>query len=71
MPSKTNFVKSSTWDDVQVGDEVQLCASGRTEYAGEVDARTMDGDVIWVHNPIGGRRLFHIQDGYNLRLAAS
>jgi hypothetical protein len=61
----------SNWDDVQVGDRVQLGSSGRTEYVGEVDARTADGDIIWVQDPVGGRRLFHIHDGFELQLAAS
>ncbi len=71
MTSKTNCDGASNWDDVQVGDRVQLGSSGRTEYAGEVDARTADGDFIWVQDPVGGRRLFHILDGYELQLAAS
>ncbi|SEQ80980.1 hypothetical protein [Arthrobacter sp. OV608] len=71
MTSKTKRAGASGWDDIQVGDSVQLGSSGRTEYAGEVDARTADGDIIWVHNPIGGRRLFHIHNGYNLQPTAS
>lgn len=71
MTSKTNRDGASNWDDVQVGDRVQVGSSGRTEYVGEVDARTADGDIIWVQGPVGGRRLFHILDGYELQLAAS
>jgi hypothetical protein len=50
---------------------VQLVGNGRPQYVGLVDARTADGDTIWVHDPVDGRRLFHIQDGYELQLAAS
>ena len=71
MTSKKNRDEASNWDDVQVGDRVQLGSSGRTEYVGEVDARTAGGDIIWVQDPVGGRRLFHILDGYELQLAAS
>lgn len=71
MTSKTNSEGACNWHDVQVGDKVQLGSGGRTEYAGEVDARTADGDVVWVQGPVGGRRLFHILDGYDLHLAAS
>ena len=71
MTSKMNSATSSTWDEVQIGDRVHLHGRGRTEYVGEVDARTLDGDIIWVHNPVSGRRLFHIQDGYDLRPATS
>ncbi len=42
------------WDSVQVGDRVQLVGSGRPEYVGLVDARTADGDIIWVHDPVDG-----------------
>lgn len=68
MTSKMSSKKDSGWEDVQVGDIVRLTGSGRTEYVGKVDARTSGGDVIWVHDPVGGRRLFHIHDGYALRL---
>ena len=71
VTSGTNRVGGSGWDDVQVGDKVQLLGNGRPEYVGLVDARTADGDIIWVHDPLEGRRLFHIQDGYELQLAAS
>lgn len=69
MISKENRVRVSLWDDVQVGDSVKLRSSGRMEYSGEVDDRTASGDVVWVTNPVGGRRLFHIDDGYDLQLA--
>lgn len=71
MTSGMNRVGGSGWDDVQVGDKVQLVGSGRPKYVGLVDARTANGDIIWVHDPVDGRRLFHIQDGYELQLAAS
>ena len=38
------------------------------EFAGEVDDLTTGGDIVWVHNPVGGRRLFEINDGFELRL---
>lgn len=71
MTSKTIFIKDASWDEVQVGDIVQLVDSARTKYIGRVDARTPDGNIIWVHDPVGGRRLFHIQDGYTLGLSPS
>ncbi|MET3722104.1 hypothetical protein ABIB27_003983 [Arthrobacter sp. UYEF21] len=71
MTSGINRVGGSDWDDVQVGDKVQLVGSGRPAYVGLVDARTADGHVIWVHDPFDGRRLFHIRDGYELQLVES
>ncbi|MDQ0924950.1 hypothetical protein QF038_003458 [Pseudarthrobacter sp. W1I19] len=68
----TNRVKGpGLWEDVQVGDPVELSRNGRAAYAGLVDDRTADGDVVWVSAPVGGRRLFHIADGYDLAVAAS
>lgn len=71
MTSGMNRAGGAVWDDVQIGDKVQLLGRGRPEYVGLVDARTADGEIIWVHDPFDGRRLFHIHDGYELQLAAS
>ncbi|MET3174028.1 UNVERIFIED_ORG: hypothetical protein ABIB52_001873 [Arthrobacter sp. UYCu721] len=71
MTSGIKRAGGAGWDDVQVGDKVQLVGSGRPHYVGLVDARTANGDIIWVHDPVDGRRLFHIQDGFELQLVAS
>ena len=62
----TSRVKAPRWDDVETGDSVELRRDGRTAFAGLVDARTDDGDVVWVTAAGGGRRLFHVADGYDL-----
>ena len=63
----TSRVKSPVrWDTVETGDAVELRSNGRTVFSGLVDARTEDGDVVWVAAPVGGRRLFHIADGFDL-----
>jgi hypothetical protein len=63
----TSRVKSPVrWDTVETGDAVELRSNGRTVFSGLVDARTHDGDVVWVTAPAGGRRLFHIADGFDL-----
>ena len=54
------------WDTVETGDAVELRSNGRTVFSGVVDARTDDGDVVWVSAPAGGRRLFHVTDGFDL-----
>ncbi|MHC6594925.1 hypothetical protein [Arthrobacter sp. C152] len=66
MTSTMSRVRAPRWDDVKVGDRVELRRNGRTAFAGEVDARTDDGDIVWVTAPAGGRRLFHIADGFDL-----
>jgi hypothetical protein len=57
------------WGDVRVGDFVLLESKTAPEHCGEVDALTEQGDVIWVWDPIGGRRLFHVEDGLKLTVA--
>lgn len=56
----------SHWDDVKIGDSVQLRRSGHLEHAGLVDNRTADGAVVWVMSERGSRQLFHVDDGYQL-----
>jgi hypothetical protein len=65
--SQKNLVSSAAgWDDVQVGDSVQLSRNGRIEYTGQVDDRSADGDVVWIKTSLGPRRLFHVADGFQL-----
>jgi len=54
------------WDAVDIGDAVEIRINGRTVFGGLVDARTEDGDVVWVTAPAGARRMFHIADGFDL-----
>lgn len=54
------------WDDVQIGDQVQLRRNGHLEHTGRVDNRTADGAVVWVMSARGNRQLFHVTDGYEL-----
>lgn len=67
VTSQTNWIGSAPgWADVQVGDSVQLSRNGRIEFTGQVDDRTADGDVVWIKSGLGRRRLFHVEDGYQL-----
>lgn len=67
MISQKNWVSSApSWDDVQIGDSVQISGDGRIEYTGQVDDRTADGDVVWIKTNLGRRRLFHVADGFQL-----
>jgi hypothetical protein len=58
------------WDEVQIGDRVRLRRNGHLEHTGRVDNRTPDGAVVWVTPEGGGRKLFHIADGYQLTALA-
>lgn len=57
------------WDEVEIGDAVHLRRDGRVEYEGRVDNRTADGAVVWVVAEGGRRQLFHVADGFELRVA--
>jgi hypothetical protein len=61
-----SVISPAGWDDVEVGESVQLSRNGRIEYTGQVDDRTADGDVVWIRSTLGRRRLFHVGDGYQL-----
>ena len=61
--------KVSLWKSLTQGDEVSLRLRGFDIHAGTVEDRTPDGQSIWVIDRIGDRRLFHIDDNYDLVLA--
>jgi len=54
------------WKSLERGDVVLLSQAGVPCHQGAIDDRTEDGKTIWVTDAIGHRRLFHIQDDYEL-----
>lgn len=54
------------WTSLQRGDIVTLHREGVQCHKGTIDEQTEDGQMIWVIDGIGDRRLFHIEDGYEL-----
>ncbi|MCU1542043.1 MAG: hypothetical protein JWM01_2990 [Arthrobacter sp.] len=71
LPQNRATPSPAHWDDVQVGDRVHLERNGRLEHTGWVDSRTADGVVVWVTPEGGGRKLFHVADGYHLTAVAA
>ncbi|BAS18544.1 hypothetical protein AHiyo8_pI68480 (plasmid) [Arthrobacter sp. Hiyo8] len=61
----------SIWTSLEPGDVVTLSLQGYEHHRGTVDDRTADGRTIWVIDRLEGRRLFHIDDGYDLRVGAT
>jgi len=61
--------RRTLWNSLGHGDEVSLALRGLEHYRGIVDDRTADGRTIWVVDSIGDRRLFHIDDDYELTVA--
>lgn len=60
----------SLWNSLERGDEVALTLCGFEFHRGTVEDRTADGRTIWVIDSIGYRRLFHIDDDYDLFIAS-
>ncbi len=56
----------SIWTSIQRGDIVTLHRHGVQCLKGTVDDQTEDGRIIWVIDGLGDRRLFHIEDDYEL-----
>lgn len=69
-PLAARGIRESTWMSLEPGDLVTLGRQGLEHYSGRVDDRTADGWTIWVIDRIGDRRLFHIDDDYDLSLGA-
>lgn len=61
---KSNRV--SLWSSLEQGDKVILAMQGLHYHTGVVEDLTADGRTIWVVDAIGDRRLFHIDDEYEL-----
>ena len=52
------------WQQLQPGQNVRLTGPTGEEYRGVVDERTEDGAFLWVLTMGSGRRLFHVEDGF-------
>ena len=58
--------RASVWRSLEQGDVVTVTLNGYEFHSGSVDDRTPDGRTIWVIDRIGERRLFHIDDDFDL-----
>ena len=61
-------LREGMWSSLEPGVLVTLGRQGYEHYSGRVDERTADGRTIWVIDRIGDRRLFHIDDDYDLSM---
>lgn len=61
-------LRETMWSSLEPGDLVTLGRQGFEHYSGRVDECTADGRTIWVIDRIGDRRLFHIDDDYDLSM---
>jgi hypothetical protein len=52
------FAKTIPWHAIEEGQSVALCRAGELYFSGVVDARTEEGDVIWLVSRSSERRLF-------------
>jgi hypothetical protein len=56
----------SLWSSLQRGDFVSITRLGVQCHRGAIDDLTEDHRTIWVTDHIGDRRLFHIDDDYDV-----
>jgi hypothetical protein len=59
------------WTSLLPGDIVTLSQGGLSCHEGRVDDRSEEGKFIWVTDGIGHRRLFHIDDDYDLEVSSN
>lgn len=57
---------STRWDNGARRDVVEVSCDGRFVQRGTVDECSTDGDVVWILDSLGERRLFHEHDGCDL-----
>lgn len=50
--------RSIPWHALEKGQSVDLLCAGKLHFTGVVDARTEDGETIWLLSPSSERRLF-------------
>lgn len=50
--------KTIPWHAIETGQSVDLYRAGKLHFSGVVDARTKDGEVIWLISQSSERRLF-------------
>jgi hypothetical protein len=63
--------RAATWSALELGDTVNLNRNGVECHRGVVEDRTEDGKTIWVIDKIGHRRMFHIEDEYDLMIPSA
>jgi len=52
------------WRRLQPGQKIRLTGAAGEQLFGVVDERTDDGAFVWVLIVGGGRKLFHVDDGF-------
>ncbi len=55
-----------TWASVAIGTRVTMTKGGHNPFRGTVDDRTAEGTILWILSNTGIRKLFHIEDGFQL-----
>ncbi|GAB14816.1 hypothetical protein ARGLB_077_00330 [Arthrobacter globiformis NBRC 12137] len=54
------------WQQLCPGQNVKLTGRSGEDYYGLVDDRTADGSCVWVLTMGSGRKLFHVDDGFDI-----
>ena len=62
---KGTKTRQRQWRQLHIGQRVRLTRAAGEEYHGVVDERTDDGAFVWVLTLGNGRKLFHVEDGFD------
>lgn len=55
------------WRQLRAGQKVRLTDATGEQHFGVVDECTQDGAFVWVHTIGNGRKLFHVDDGFDAK----
>lgn len=67
MPAESN---RTIWSTLKLGDVLNLRRREISFHQGFIDDRTDDGRMIWITGSLGDRRLFHIDDDYDVTVVS-
>jgi hypothetical protein len=69
MTKYTSANRESVWRSLKRGDVLTLSHQGIQCCHGFIEDQTADGLIIWVKDHLGDRRLFHLEDEYELEIS--
>ncbi|SKB43761.1 hypothetical protein SAMN05660473_00684 [Arthrobacter sp. 49Tsu3.1M3] len=63
MTKSPSTVIGASWTTLEPGQSIDLFLNGVSHFSGVVDARTENGEIIWLIGPQSERRMFHVGEG--------
>lgn len=62
MKSKHSNVSNGSWTMLELGETVELTVDGEGSFQGVVEVMTENGEIVWLVDPLGQRRMFHVEE---------